>query len=370
MENFKQLGVNSNLVKALDEIEITKPTEIQSLVIPYLLKNNTDFIGQAQTGTGKTVAFGIPLLQRIKPSDKNIQVLVLAPTRELCQQIAKQIFKMTRYTEKVFAEAVYGGEKIDIQIARLQRPTQVVVATPGRLMDLLERKALDISKVKTIVLDEADEMLSMGFKDAIDEIIGQIHPENIKWLFTATIPDALKRLTERYMAPDVYKVSVSKTEVVNNKIEHQFFICEPKFKFDYVLKFLESQGAARGIVFCRTKDDTQMVAKRLKAKNVLADAIHGDLEQRDRDKVMRAFKNKKVQVLVATDISARGIDIEGLSYVVHYQLPDQIEYYTHRSGRTARAGKRGISIAFVNSDDLKIIRVIEKNLNIKFLKIK
>jgi ATP-dependent RNA helicase DeaD len=276
---------------------------------------------------------------------------------------------MTKYSEKVFAEAVYGGEKIEIQIARLQRPTQVVVATPGRLKDLLERKALDISKVKTIVLDEADEMLSMGFKEAIDEVIAQIHPENIKWLFTATVPDSLKRLMEKYMAPDVHKVSVSKQEVVNNKIEHQFFICENKLKFDFVLKFLESQGAARGIVFVRTREDAQMIAKRLKAKDISTDAIHGDLEQRDRDKVMRAFKNKKLQVLVATDIAARGIDIEGLSYVVHYSLPDQIEYYTHRSGRTARAGKRGISIAFVNSEELQIIRVIEKNLNIKFLKI-
>ncbi len=369
MENFNQLGVKADFVKALEENGIIKPTEIQQLVIPYLLKNNTDFIGQAQTGTGKTVAFGIPLLQRLNPKIIEIQVVVLSPTRELCQQIAKQIFKMTKYSEKVFAEAIYGGEKIDIQIARLRRPTQVIVATPGRLMDLLERKALDISKVKTIVLDEADEMLSMGFKDAIDEIIGQIHPENIKWLFTATIPDSLKKLNEKYMAADVHSVTVSRQEVVNTKIEHQFFICEAKEKFDYVFNFLQSQGAARGIIFCRTRDDAQMVAKRLKAKDILTDAIHGDLEQRDRDKVMRAFKNKKIQVLVATDISARGIDIEGLSYVVHYQLPDQIEYYTHRSGRTARAGKRGISIAFVSPTELKTIRVIEKNLNIRFKKI-
>ena len=368
METFKALGVSANLVKALEENKITKPSEIQKLVIPYLLKNKTDFIGQAQTGTGKTIAFGIPLLQRLKPNEQHVQVLVLSPTRELCQQIAKQIFKLTRYTEKVFAEAVYGGEKIDLQIRRLQRPTQVVVATPGRLMDLLERQALDLSQVKTLVLDEADEMLSMGFKEAIDNIMVQLHPNTQKWLFTATLPDSLKKLTEKYMAADVYKVSVSKQDVVNTKIEHQFFICENKAKFDYIVEFLKSQGAARGIVFCRTRDDAQMIAKRLKIKEIQADAIHGDLEQRDREKVMRAFKNKKIQVLVATDISARGIDIEGLSYVVHYQLPDQIEYYTHRSGRTARAGKNGISISFVTSEELKIIRSIEKNLGIKFLK--
>ena len=369
MENFKDLGVNENLVKALEENRILKPSEIQQKVIPYLLKNNTDFIGQAQTGTGKTVAFGIPLLQRLKSKEQNIQVLVLSPTRELCQQIAKQLFKMTRYTEKVFTEAVYGGEKIDIQIRNLSRPTQVVVATPGRLMDLLERQALDLSQVRTVVLDEADEMLSMGFKDAIDSIMTHIHPDSKKWLFSATMPDSLKKLTDKYMAYDTHTVSVSKTEVVNTKIEHQFFICEGKDKFDYVLKFLQSQGAARGIVFCRTKDDAQMVAKRLKAAEVLTDAIHGDLEQRDRDKVMRAFKNKKIQTLVATDISARGIDIEGLSYVVNYTLPDQIEYYTHRSGRTARAGMRGISICFISSAELKTIRVMEKQLGIKFLKI-
>ena len=369
METFKQLGVSENLIKALEEIKISKPTEIQEKVIPYLLKNATDFIGQAQTGTGKTIAFCIPLLQRIKTSETHIQALILSPTRELCQQIAKQIFKMTRYTEKVFAEAIYGGEKIDIQIRNLQRPTQIIVATPGRLMDLIERKALDLSKVKTIILDEADEMLSMGFKDAIDEIISKIHPSNAKWLFSATMPDSLLRLTEKYMASDVYKVSVSKSEVVNNLIEHQFFICEQKQKFDYLVQFLASQGVARGIVFCRTREDAQMVAKRLKAKDISADAIHGDLEQRDRDKVMRAFKNKKIQVLVATDISARGIDIENLMYVIHYQLPDQIEYYTHRSGRTARAGKRGISISFVTTEELKIIREIEKNLKIRFIKI-
>ncbi len=369
VENFKDLGVTDNLVKALEENRILKPSEIQQKVIPYLLKNNTDFIGQAQTGTGKTVAFGIPLLQRLKSKEQNIQVLVLSPTRELCQQIAKQLFKMTRYTEKVFTEAVYGGEKIDIQIRNLSRPTQVVVATPGRLMDLLERQALDLSQVRTIVLDEADEMLSMGFKDAIDSIMTHIHPDSKKWLFSATMPDSLKKLTDKYMAYDTYTVSVSKNEVVNTKIEHQFFICEGKDKFDYVLKFLESQGAARGIVFCRTKDDTQMVAKRLKAANVLTDAIHGDLEQRDRDKVMRAFKNKKIQTLIATDISARGIDIEGLSYVVNYTLPDQIEYYTHRSGRTARAGMRGISICFISSAELKTIRIMEKQLGIKFQKI-
>ncbi|CAH0996137.1 ATP-dependent RNA helicase CshA [Emticicia aquatica] len=369
LETFKQLGVSENLVKALTEMKITKPTEIQEKAIPFLLKNTSDFIGQAQTGTGKTIAFGIPLLQKIKPNDNQIQALILSPTRELCQQIAKQLFKLTKHTEKVFVEAVFGGERIDIQIRNLQRPTQIVVATPGRLIDLLQKEAIDLTHVKTIVLDEADEMLSMGFKDDLDTILGKIHKNSNTWLFSATLPDELQRLILKYMSPDLQTIQVSKTEVVNGLIEHQFFICEITQKFDYLVQFLQSQGAARGIVFCRTKADAQVVTRKLEAKKFAVDAIHGDLEQRDRDKVMRAFKNKKLQILVATDIAARGIDVEGLAYVAHYQLPDQMEYYTHRSGRTARAGKRGISISFVTKDDLKMINQIEKTLKIKFTKI-
>jgi ATP-dependent RNA helicase DeaD len=369
LETFKALGVSDNIIKALADIKITKPTEIQQKAIPFLLKNNADFIGQAQTGTGKTAAFGIPLLQKINPKNVKVQALILSPTRELCQQIAKQLFKMTKYTDKIFVDAVFGGEKIDIQIRNLQRPTQIVVATPGRLIDLLDRKAIDLSDVKTIVLDEADEMLSMGFKDELDKVLEQIHDKSVKWLFSATLPDQLKKLIDKYLAYGTHTIQVEKSLVVNQGIEHQFFICEMTQKFDYVVQFLSSMGTARGIVFCRTKDDTQAIARKLIAKNFAADAIHGDLEQRDRDKVMRAFKNHKVQILVATDISARGIDIEGLAYVVHYQLPDQIEYYTHRSGRTARAGKRGISISFVTRDELKTITTIEKMLKIKFIKI-
>lgn len=369
MENFKQIGVSENLIKALSENKILKPSEIQTLAIPYLLKNSTDFIGQAQTGTGKTLAFTIPLLQKVKANDSNIQALILSPTRELCQQIAKQIFKMTKYSEKIFAEAIYGGEKIDIQIRNLQRPTQIIVATPGRLIDLLERKAIDISFVKTIVLDEADEMLSMGFKDSISRVLEEVHLKSNTWLFSATMPEELKKLIDKFVSLDAHRVTVNKKEKINEKIEHQFFICEANQKFDYLVQFLKSQGAARGIVFCRTKDDTQAVSRKLIAAGVAADAIHGDLEQRDRDKVMRAFKNKKVQILIATDISARGIDIEGLAYVVHYQLPDQIEYYTHRAGRTARAGKRGISISFITQLEMKTIRMIEKTLDISFTKI-
>jgi ATP-dependent RNA helicase DeaD len=369
LETFKQLGVSDKLSKALLEIKVTKPTEIQIKSIPYLLQNNADFIGQAQTGTGKTIAFGLPLLQKLKPTEKGIQALILAPTRELCQQIAKQLFKLTKFTEKTFVEAIFGGEKIEIQMNNLKRPTQIIVATPGRLIDLIERKAVDISYVKTVVLDEADEMLSMGFKDDLDFILGKTSSKSVKWLFSATLPDELRGLMFKYMSADAQKVSVSKADVVNNLIEHQFFICTMDQKFDYMVQFLQSQGAARGIVFVRTKADAQAVARKLQAKNFVTDAIHGDLDQKDREKVMRAFKNQKIQILIATDISARGIDVEGLAYVAHYQLPDQIDYYTHRSGRTARAGKRGISISFVTKAELKTIGEIEKQLSIKFLKV-
>ncbi len=369
METFKQLGISDNFIKALSDINISKPSEIQQEAIPFLLKNTRDFIGQAQTGTGKTIAFSLPLLHKIRSNEQHIQALILAPTRELCQQIQKQIFKLTKYSEKIFSEAVYGGEKIDIQIRNLKRPTQIVVATPGRLIDLIQREAIDINRVKMVILDEADEMLSMGFKDDLETILRNTHKNANTWLFSATMPDSLRSLVLRYMSPDLHHIEINKSEAINKHIEHQFFICDLEQKFDYLLEFLRSQGTARGIVFCRTKADVEVVSRKLIAKKISTAGIHGDLEQRDRDKVMRAFKNKKIQILTATDISARGIDVENLAFVVHYQLPDQIEYYTHRSGRTARAGKRGISISFVTRDEIKFITKIEKTLGIKFIKI-
>ncbi|AWW00798.1 DEAD/DEAH box helicase [Arcticibacterium luteifluviistationis] len=369
MESFKQLGVGESYIKALADLKIKKPSEIQQKAIPYLLQNKGDLIGQAPTGTGKTIAFGLPLLHSVSENKKGIQGLVLAPTRELCQQIAKQLFKLTKYGPKIFTEAIYGGEKIEIQIANLKRPTQIVVATPGRLLDLIDRGAIDLSEVKTLILDEADEMLSMGFKDELERVMDTIHRSSAKWLFSATIPLALQSLITRFMNPGLHRISVSKNVEINTKIEHQFFICEQSQKFDYVYEFLKSQGSAKGIVFCRTRADTEVVARKLMGKHISADALHGDLGQRDRDKVMRAFIKGRIKVLVATDISARGVDVEDVAFVIHYQLPEQIESYTHRSGRTARAGKRGISICFVDKYELKIINQIEKTLKVNFIKI-
>ena len=370
MGNFKDLGIKPNYIKGLNDLGIITPTDIQTQVIPLLLTTKTDLVGQAQTGTGKTAAYGLPLLHSINPKLEKVQGLILCPTRELGQQVAKQLFKFTKYADKIFTEAVYGGQPIDIQISALKRPTHIVVATPGRLIDLVKRKAVDLRQVKTIILDEADEMLSMGFKNELDEILGFLHSAEQKWLFSATMPQGIKQIINEHMSEDAHRIEVSANNVVNKNIDHQYVICDEAEKLQMLLQFLKSQHKNRGIVFCKTKVATQTLVKQLIAKNIAADAIHGDLLQKERDKAMRAFKNETVQLLVATDIAARGIDVEGLSYVVHYQLPDQEEYYTHRSGRTARAGKRGTSLSIVTTFEMKQIRFFEKNLNISFNQIR
>lgn len=365
-DNFKDLGIKPDFIKGINELGIINPTQIQQEVIPLLLTTTTDLVAQAQTGTGKTAAYGLPLLQNINPKQQVVQGLILCPTRELSQQVAKQLFKFTKYTDKIFAEAVYGGQPIDIQINALKRPTHIVVATPGRLVDLIKRKAVDIRNVSTIVLDEADEMLSRGFKKDLDEILTTIKSADQKWLFSATMPQGIKEIINQHMNEDAYRIEVSSKNIVNKGINHEYTICDEAEKLPVLIQFLKTQAKNRGIVFCKTKAAAQKLVKQLQAKNIAADTIHGDLLQKERDKAMRAFKNKTVDLLVATDIAARGIDIEDLAYVVHYQLPDQVEYYTHRSGRTARAGKFGISLSIVTSFEMKQIRFLEKTLNISF----
>ncbi|ADY51622.1 DEAD/DEAH box helicase domain protein [Pseudopedobacter saltans DSM 12145] len=362
---FRDLGISEQFIQALEENNIIKPTEIQKLAIPYLLKEGKDFIGQAQTGTGKTAAFGLPVLEQIDANSKVIQVLILCPTRELGQQIAKQLFKFTKYSDKkIFTEAVYGGEKIDIQIGRLKRPTHIVVATPGRLIDLLERKAINLDHVKTIILDEADEMLSMGFKKDIDKILEYTNGQRYTWLFSATIPAALDDIIKSYM-DEPFKVEIRKEQLVNENIDHKYMVVDLKDKLDLLSRFLKENSKARGIVFCRTKKNAELLSKQLYARNFKVEAIHGDMGQRDREKVMRAFKSERLPILIATDISARGIDVQNLNYVIHYDLPDQMEYYTHRSGRTARGGRKGLSLIFIAPNDIDKVKDLEANLNIK-----
>ena len=369
MKTFKELGVQKGFIKGLTELNIINPTEIQEQVIPMLLNYDTDLVGQAQTGTGKTAAFGLPLLQKMDSSKDYIQGVILAPTRELGQQIAKQLFKFTKYSDKIFIEAIFGGQHIDIQIKNLKRPTHIVVATPGRLIDLVRRKDIDLRKVHTIVMDEADEMLSMGFKKELDEILGFMTSVQSKWLFSATLPEGIKQIVNTHMSPEAKKINVSR-DVVNKNIEHLYLVCDDEDKLNVLIQFLKSEHKNRGLIFCKTKKSTQLLAQQLEAKNISSGAIHGDLLQKERDKVMRAFKNESLRMLVATDIAARGIDVADLSFVVHYQMPDKEEYYTHRSGRTARAGKSGISLCLVNSKELKSVRYFEKALGLSFRQIR
>ena len=366
MKTFSELGISGAFIKALEEINIINPTEIQEKAIPVLIEKETDFIGQAQTGTGKTAAYGLPILQAINPDKQYVQALILSPTRELGQQIAKQLFKFTKYVpKKIFIESVYGGPHIEEQIRSLKRPTHIVVATPGRLCDLLQRKAIDLSFIRTLVLDEADEMLSMGFKKELDTILKYTAGNRHTWLFSATMPVGIKTIISSYMSPKAVRVEVNRNDIVNRDIEHKFLICSRLDKPEVLFQFLRTQGAGRGLGFCRTKIEAQTVTKRLQAKKVNAEALQGDMLQKERDKVMRAFKNTKLQILVATDLAARGIDVKELAFVVHYQLPEKTEYYTHRSGRTGRAGNKGFSLSLVTPREVDGLKGIERELGIK-----
>lgn len=370
MKNFQELGIREDFIKGLAELHIIEPTDIQQKVIPLLLSGTSDMVAQAQTGTGKTAAYGLPLLHQIDTNASEVQGLILCPTRELGKQVAKQLFRFTKYSEKIFTEAVYGGEHIDRQITALQRPTHIIVATPGRLIDLVKRKAVDLSAVRTVILDEADEMMSMGFKKELDEILSFLPKAENKWLFSATIPKGIQEIISKHLADDAENVKINPENIVNKKISHQYLICEESNKMHALLMFLKSEHKNRGVIFCKTKSATQKLAKQLIAKNIETDALHGDMLQKERDKVMRAFKNESLRMIVATDVAARGIDIPGLTFVAHYQLPESDEYYTHRSGRTARAGKEGVSMVFADSSDVKTLRNYERILGIKFHQIK
>ena len=358
-------------VKSIKELHIIEPTPVQEQVIPFLLKNKSDIVVQSQTGTGKTAAFGLPILHKVNPKSDKIQALILSPTRELGQQISKQLFKFTKYnTDKIFTEAVYGGEHISKQLDRLTRTTHILVATPGRLIDLLQRKVVSLDYVKTVVLDEADEMLNMGFKKELESILNQLPSKRNTWLFSATIPKEVQQIIHNYLNRDAESFHISRDEVVNEKIEHQFVVVREHDKLDMLIQFLKSQGRARGVIFCTTKKMAVTLSKQLKAKNYNCEALQGDMPQKERDKVMRGIKNKSLQILVSTDVAARGIDIDGLSYVVHYDVPSQQEFYTHRSGRTARGGKKGLAISFVTSQEINKLRAIERDLKIRINQIR
>ncbi|WP_296384922.1 DEAD/DEAH box helicase [Winogradskyella sp.] len=370
MTTFSELGISKSYIKALKELNIVNPTEIQEAVIPTLLESKTDLIGLAQTGTGKTAAFGLPILNLIDSNKSEVQGLIIAPTRELVQQIKKQLFKFTKYIdEKIFVEGVYGGEKMDRQIKNLTRTTHIVVATPGRLLDLVERGAVDITNVKTLILDEADEMLSMGFKEDLSKILKYNTSKRNTWLFSATMPEEIKRIIKTYMSADAVRIEVNKNALVNENISHHFINTNIKDKLNMIIRLLDKRQEERGVIFCRTKAGTKTLAKQLQEEGFAVGALEGDMQQKERDKVMRAFKNESLQVLVSTDVSARGIDVNNLAFVLHHQLPEHLDYYTHRSGRTARAGKTGQSIALIIPGEMQKVIDTQKALGITFREI-
>lgn len=368
MTTFKQLGLSEPILKVLDELGFEKPTEIQAEAIPHLVSGHRDLIGLAQTGTGKTAAFGLPLLENINPADPKVQALILAPTRELGKQIAEQLEIFSKYMKRVNVLAVYGGAPIVKQIKALKKPQQIIIATPGRLIDLINRKAIFLDELQILVLDEADEMLNMGFKDDLDTILSYAPEEKHTWLFSATMPREIKGIVSEYMT-DPLEVKVNTKNEVNANIEHLFTTVTRANKQEALTRFLDIDQSMRGVVFCRTRMDTQQLAEHLMQRGYQADSLHGDLSQAQRDRVMKRFKNRALQVLVATDVAARGIDVNDLTHVFHFSLPDDTAYYTHRSGRTARAGKSGVSIAFTNSREGYRIQRLERDLGISFKKI-
>lgn len=369
MTTFKQLGLSERILRALVDLGFEEPTSIQEKAIPQLLEGYSDFLGLAQTGTGKTAAFGLPLLDQIDPAEKYTQALILAPTRELGQQIAEQIYKYSKYLDKINVLAVYGGAPISNQIRALQKPQHIIIATPGRLIDLIKRKAVKLENLKFLVLDEADEMLNMGFKEELDRILSYTPDDKLTWLFSATMPREIKRIVSEYM-DDPVEVKINPKNTVNTNIEHQFTFVKRVDKAEALMRFLDVEPDILGVVFCRTKRDTRDLAEELSRRNYRADALHGDLSQPQRDRVMRKFKDHHLQVLIATDVAARGIDVNDLTHVFHFSLPDSNAYYTHRSGRTARAGKKGTSIAFISSRETRRIHFMEKDLGISFTKVK
>lgn len=362
---FEELGLSPKTLRALAELNFTEPTPIQEQAIPKLLEADIDLLGLAQTGTGKTAAFSLPILEKIDGASKKPQALILCPTRELCMQITKDIEKFSAMTPEIRTVAVYGGASISMQIRDLRRGVQIIVATPGRMIDIIERGEVNFENVKIVVLDEADEMLNMGFKESINQILSNTPDEKNTWLFTATMPKDIKIITKKYMNnPIEVSVSVNKG---NDNIEHQYYVVNPRDRYAAVKRIVDFYPDIFGIVFCRTKNETKDVADMLIKDGYNSDALHGDLTQQQRDIVMNRYRDKSLQLLIATDVAARGIDVSNVTHVINYALPDDAENYTHRSGRTARAGKKGISISLVSKRETYKINELEKIVSKKFV---
>jgi len=370
LHTFTELGLGADIVRALDDLGFTQPTEIQAKAIPVLLESKPDFIGLAQTGTGKTAAFGLPLIHFLEPSVDHIFSLILAPTRELAQQIAKELENFSKYKSGLKVQVVYGGTPIMSQIRELKnRRPHILVATPGRLQDLIDRKAVKLDQIEFLVLDEADEMLNMGFQEDIDKILQYTPEEKSLWLFSATMPKEIRAIIGTYM-DQPFEVKIHAEVKTNENIEHKYIYVNKADKEAALKRVLDYLTDFYGVIFCKTKMDTQELADYLEKEGYRAEPLHGDMSQSQRDAVMAKFRNKTTPILVATDVAARGIDVDSLTHVVHYSLPENPEYYTHRSGRTARAGKKGTSLAIVTPVDIRRIRFFEKMLDIEIKHIK
>ena len=363
---FTDFGICKESIRSIKELGFKKPTPIQVRSIPVLKKGNRDFIGLAQTGTGKTAAFGLPLIELLDLDKTAIQALILAPTRELCIQISNDLESYCRYLQGLSIVPVYGGASIDMQIKRIKRAAHVIVATPGRLNDLIRRKKIDLSAIKYVILDEADEMLNMGFQEDIDSILAFTPKERKTWLFAATMPDEIYSIIGKYMQ-DPFEITAGTKNAGADNIEHIYYVVHERDRYTALKRILDANPDIFAIVFCRTRIETQEIAEKLIKDEYNADSLHGDLNQAQRDKVMKHYREKNLQLLVATDVAARGIDVNNVSHVINYQLPDEMEIYTHRSGRTARAGKSGITISILNTKDMGKIRYIEKHINKKFI---
>ncbi|WP_457611221.1 DEAD/DEAH box helicase [Lutibacter sp.] len=366
MSTFKELGLNSNIIKALTDLGYENPTEIQLKAIPQVLASKEDLKAFAQTGTGKTAAFSLPILEQIDTKSKDTQAIILSPTRELALQIATNIAEFSKYIDGFRTTAVYGGTNIDEQIRKLKKGVHIVVGTPGRTVDLINRKQLKLSNVKWLILDEADEMLNMGFKDELDKILAVTPKEKQTLLFSATFPKEVENIAKNYMHKPV-EITAGKKNKGADQVSHQYYVVSERNRYAALKRIADVNPDIYGIIFCRTRRETQEIADKLIKDGYNADSLHGDLSQAQRDGVMDKFRKKHLQILVATDVAARGLDVNDLTHVINHKLPDQIESYTHRSGRTGRAGKEGISIAIVTGREKGKLRPIEKLIGKKFI---
>ena len=366
---FSDLGISAPILKAIAELKIVVPTEIQQKTIPLLLSNTNDLVGLAKTGTGKTAAFGLPILQLIDTNLPVVQAVILVPTRELGHQIFRNFEDFAKFLPEVSIAATCGGIPIKPQIERLLLPTHIVVATPGRLIDLIQRKAINLKETKFLVLDEADEMVTI-LKESLDEIVAELPATRNTFLFSATMPGTIKQLIQNYLNKNVVQVSANMETIGNQGIDHKYIVVDPVEKLDVLMHFLNTKEGERGIIFCKTKAAVNKLAKNLAINRFSSGALHGSLSQGIRDRIMEQFREGHINILVATDLAARGIDVKEISYVVNYHLPDVYEAYVHRSGRTARAGAKGLSLTVLQQEETAEIADFEKELGIKFTQFK